>query len=53
MYTGNPPMADKDPKSVLSLIPKVRPAELEGSASAMMKEFCRMCLTTEPKEVSR
>ncbi|RKP05878.1 kinase-like domain-containing protein [Thamnocephalis sphaerospora] len=50
MFNGNPPMADKDPKSVLSLIPKVRPAELEGTASATMKEFFRMCLTVEPRE---
>ncbi|RKP24137.1 Pkinase-domain-containing protein [Syncephalis pseudoplumigaleata] len=50
MYTGNPPMADKDQRSVLNLIPKVRPAELDGNASASMKEFLRMCLTMLPHE---
>jgi serine/threonine protein kinase len=49
--TGNPPFADQDPMRAVSLIPKSRPAQLEGDWSPAMKEFVALCLHEEPNEV--
>ncbi|KAF9436527.1 hypothetical protein BGZ76_003680 [Entomortierella beljakovae] len=46
--TGNPPFADQDPMRAVSLIPKTRPAQLEGDWSPAMKEFVGLCLHEEP-----
>ncbi|KAG0380538.1 hypothetical protein BGX24_007568 [Mortierella sp. AD032] len=48
--TGNPPFADKDPMRAVTLIPKSRPAQLEGDWSPSMKEFVALCLHEEPNE---
>ncbi|KAG0205326.1 hypothetical protein BGX28_003034 [Mortierella sp. GBA30] len=48
--TGNPPFADQDPMRAVSLIPKSRPAQLEGDWSPAMKEFVALCLHEEPNE---
>ncbi|KAF9942050.1 hypothetical protein BGZ65_011690, partial [Modicella reniformis] len=48
--TGNPPFADQDPMRAVSLIPKSRPAQLEGDWSLAMKEFVAHCLHEEPNE---
>ncbi|KAG0269661.1 hypothetical protein BGZ95_001970 [Linnemannia exigua] len=48
--TGNPPFADKDPMRAVTLIPKSRPAQLEGDWSLSMKEFVALCLHEEPNE---
>ncbi|KAG0328480.1 hypothetical protein BGZ99_005175 [Dissophora globulifera] len=48
--TGNPPFADQDPMRAISLIPKSRPAQLEGEWSPAMKEFVGLCLHEEPNE---
>jgi serine/threonine protein kinase len=50
MVHGNPPLAENDPKTVLTLIPKTRPAELGGTFSQHLKEFVKVCLTVEPDE---
>lgn len=36
----------------VTLIPKSRPAQLEGDWSPAMKEFVALCLHEEPNEVS-
>ncbi|ORZ01815.1 Pkinase-domain-containing protein [Lobosporangium transversale] len=46
--TGNPPFADQDPMRAMSLIPKTRPAQLEGDWSPAMKEFVALCLHEDP-----
>ena len=51
--TGNPPFADQDPMRAVSLIPKSRPAQLEGDWSPAMKEFVALCLHEEPNKVNR
>ncbi|KAG0040212.1 hypothetical protein BGZ82_004457 [Podila clonocystis] len=48
--TGNPPFADQDPMRAVTLIPKSRPAQLEGDWSPAMKEFVALCLHEEPNE---
>ncbi|KAF8939292.1 hypothetical protein BGZ58_010189 [Dissophora ornata] len=48
--TGNPPFADQDPMRAVSLIPKSRPAQLEGDWSPAMKEFVALCLHEEPNK---
>ncbi|KAF8953969.1 hypothetical protein BGZ46_003098 [Entomortierella lignicola] len=48
--TGNPPFADQDPMRAVSLIPKSRPAQLEGDWTPAMKEFVALCLHEEPNE---
>ncbi|KAF9110544.1 hypothetical protein BGX27_006204 [Mortierella sp. AM989] len=48
--TGNPPFADQDPMRAVSLIPKSRPAQLEGDWTPAMKEFVAFCLHEEPNE---
>ncbi|KAF9188746.1 hypothetical protein BGZ51_000344 [Haplosporangium sp. Z 767] len=48
--TGNPPFADQDPMRAVTLIPKSRPARLEGDWSPAMKEFVALCLHEDPKQ---
>ncbi|KAF9117675.1 hypothetical protein BGW39_001959 [Mortierella sp. 14UC] len=48
--TGNPPFADLDAMRAVTLIPKSRPAQLEGDWSPAMKEFVALCLHEEPNE---
>lgn len=48
--TGNPPLADHDPKTVLTMIPKMRPVELGTQYSPALREFVKLCLTMEPDE---
>ncbi|KAJ3087787.1 Serine/threonine-protein kinase 25 [Quaeritorhiza haematococci] len=50
LATGNPPFADQDPRRAIFLIPRTRPAKLEGKYSVAMKEFIAMCLKEEPEE---
>ncbi|KAJ3045219.1 Serine/threonine-protein kinase 24 [Rhizophlyctis rosea] len=50
LATGNPPFADQDRRKALFLIPRTRPARLEGNFSAMLKEFIALCLKEEPEE---
>ncbi|KAF9935217.1 hypothetical protein FBU30_006302 [Linnemannia zychae] len=48
--TGNPPFADHLPMRAITLIPKSRPAQLEGDWSPAMKEFVALCLHEVPNE---
>ncbi|KAJ3049343.1 Serine/threonine-protein kinase 25 [Rhizophlyctis rosea] len=50
LATGNPPFADQDRRRALFLIPRTRPARLEGNFSGMLKEFIALCLKEEPEE---
>ncbi|KAJ3209635.1 Serine/threonine-protein kinase 25 [Dinochytrium kinnereticum] len=50
LATGNPPFADQDPRRAIFLIPRSRPARLEGNFSAAIKEFISLCLNEEPEE---
>ncbi|KAJ3158724.1 Serine/threonine-protein kinase 25 [Geranomyces michiganensis] len=50
LATGNPPFADQDPRKAIFLIPRTRPARLEGKFSAALKEFLALCLKEEPEE---
>ncbi|KAJ3134734.1 Serine/threonine-protein kinase 25 [Geranomyces variabilis] len=50
LATGNPPFADQDPRKAIFLIPRTRPARLEGKFSAALKEFLAFCLKEEPEE---
>ncbi|TPX57093.1 hypothetical protein SpCBS45565_g08275 [Spizellomyces sp. 'palustris'] len=50
LATGNPPFADQDPRKAIFLIPRTRPAKLEGKFSAALKEFIALCLKEEPEE---
>lgn len=51
LATGNPPFSDVDPRRALFLIPRTKPAKLEGQFSADLKEFIALCLQEEPEEV--
>ncbi|RUP49111.1 kinase-like domain-containing protein [Jimgerdemannia flammicorona] len=48
--TGNPPFAHHDPVRAIFLIPRERPAQLEGNFSAAMKEFVAACLCEDADE---
>ncbi|KAJ3180143.1 Sugar transport protein mst4 [Gaertneriomyces sp. JEL0708] len=50
LATGNPPFADQDPRKAIFLIPRTRPARLEGDFSPALKEFIALCLKEEPDE---
>lgn len=51
--TGNPPYADQDAFRAIMLIPRQKPARLEGSQySAALKEFVAHCLDEHPEERS-
>ncbi|KAI8846134.1 kinase-like domain-containing protein [Chytridium lagenaria] len=50
LATGNPPFADQDPRRAIFLIPRSRPARLEGNFTAAIKEFISLCLNEEPEE---
>ncbi|KAI8912935.1 kinase-like domain-containing protein [Powellomyces hirtus] len=50
LATGNPPFADQDPRKAIFLIPRTRPARLEGKFSAALREFLALCLKEEPEE---
>ncbi|KAJ3121006.1 Serine/threonine-protein kinase 25 [Nowakowskiella sp. JEL0407] len=50
MATGNPPFANRDPRSALALIKDSRPARLEGNFSPALKEFISLCLKEDPEE---
>ncbi|KAJ3021260.1 Serine/threonine-protein kinase 24 [Thoreauomyces humboldtii] len=50
LATGNPPFADQDPRKAIFLIPRTRPARLEGSFTPALKEFLALCLKEEPEE---
>lgn len=52
LATGNPPFSDVDPRRALFLIPRTKPAKLEGQFSSALKEFIALCLKEEPEEVS-
>ena len=52
MATGNPPLANEDPRRAIFLIPRTKPAKLEGNYSAALKEFLRFCLREEPNDVN-
>ncbi|KAJ3386226.1 putative protein serine/threonine kinase [Entophlyctis sp. JEL0112] len=50
LATGNPPFANQDPRKAMFLIPRSRPAQLEGDFSPQIKEFIALCLTEEPEQ---
>ncbi|KAJ3119261.1 hypothetical protein HK100_000391 [Physocladia obscura] len=50
LATGNPPFANHDPRKAMFLIPRSRPAQLEGDFSPQIKEFIALCLTEEPEQ---
>ncbi|KAI8608285.1 kinase-like domain-containing protein [Chytriomyces sp. MP71] len=50
LATGNPPFANYDPRRAIFLIPRSRPAQLEGNFSPMIKEFLALCLTEDPDQ---
>ncbi|ORX86208.1 Pkinase-domain-containing protein, partial [Anaeromyces robustus] len=50
MATGNPPFANEDPRRAIFLIPRTKPAKLEGKYSASLKEFLGLCLREEPDD---
>ncbi|KAI8823556.1 kinase-like domain-containing protein [Fimicolochytrium jonesii] len=50
LATGNPPFADQDPRKAIFLIPRTRPARLEGKFSSALREFLALCLKEEPEE---
>ncbi|KAI9342903.1 kinase-like domain-containing protein [Obelidium mucronatum] len=50
LATGNPPFANHDPRKAIFLIPRSRPAQLEGDFSPQIKEFIALCLTEEPEQ---
>jgi len=50
MATGNPPFAKEDPRRAIFLIPRTKPAKLEGKYSAALKEFLGLCLREEPND---
>ncbi|KAJ3073890.1 Serine/threonine-protein kinase 24 [Podochytrium sp. JEL0797] len=50
LATGNPPFAHHDPRKAIFLIPRSRPAQLEGDFSPQIKEFISLCLTEEPDQ---
>lgn len=51
IVTGSPPFADQDVKRAVHLIPRSKPARLEGNQySAALKEFVAKCLDEQPEE---
>ncbi|KAJ3241570.1 Serine/threonine-protein kinase 25 [Chytriomyces hyalinus] len=50
LATGNPPFANFDPRKAIFLIPRSRPAQIEGNFSPMIKEFIALCLTEDPDQ---
>lgn len=49
---GNPPFANYEALRALQLIPRSKPATLEGGTwSQSMREFLALCLMEEPAEV--
>lgn len=49
--TGHPPYADQDAKRAIQLIPRAKPARLEGTQySPALKQFVAMCLDEQPEE---
>lgn len=51
MTTGNPPYSDQEAFRAIMLIPKQKPARLEGPQySAALKEFVANCLDEHPNE---
>lgn len=50
---GEPPRCETPPMKVLFLIPKLDAPRLEGDYSADFKDFIRLCLTKDPRQVSR
>ena len=52
MATGNPPFANEDPRRAIFLIPRTKPAKLEGKYSTALKEFLGLCLREEPDDVN-
>jgi protein-serine/threonine kinase len=48
---GSPPLADQDVKRAVYMIPRSKPARLEGTQhSAALKEFVAKCLDEQPEE---
>jgi serine/threonine protein kinase len=52
LATGNPPFADQDPRRAIFLIPRSRPAQLQGNFTPQIKEFIAYCLNEDPDQVS-
>lgn len=51
MTTGFPPFSEQDPKRAVYLIPRSKPARLEGTQySAALKEVVARCLDEQPEE---
>lgn len=49
--TGTPPLSDQEPKRAVYLIPRSKPARLEGTQySPALKEFVAKCLDEQPEE---
>lgn len=49
--TGSPPYSDQEAQRAMQLIPRSKPARLEGTQySAALKEFVAQCLDEQPEE---
>lgn len=49
--TGSPPLSDQEPKRAVYMIPRSKPARLEGTQySLALKEFVAKCLDEQPEE---
>ena len=50
LVTGNPPLADIDPRQALYFIQRSKPARLDGNYSNSLKEFIALCLRDDPED---
>lgn len=50
LATGAPPLAEHDPMKVLFDIPKKKPPQLRGYYSDGIKEFVKLCVTSDPEQ---
>ncbi|ORX60768.1 serine/threonine kinase 25a [Piromyces finnis] len=52
LASGNPPYANEDPRNVIYVILKSKPAKLGSNFSLAIKEFLDFCLREEPEDVN-